>query len=134
MARSVIKQSVVLGAAADRLFAMYIDPRQHAAITGAPVKIGRKPQSAFEAFGGALSGVMLSVVAPRLIVQSWRSTNFGADDPYSTLILSFSPVARNQGRIDLVHLDVPAVDYQGVTDGWKRYYWQPWRRHLKGLR
>ncbi|MFI5001374.1 MAG: SRPBCC domain-containing protein [Reyranellales bacterium] len=128
-ARSVIKQSVVLGAPADRLFAMYLDPRRHAAITGAPVKISRTSGSPFSAFGGSLSGRTLAVVAPRLIVQSWRSTNFGTDDPDSTLILSFSSAGR-KGRIDLVQLDVPEVDYAGVSEGWKLYYWTPWRQYL----
>jgi activator of HSP90 ATPase len=130
MARSVIKQSVVLAAPADRLFAMYLDPKRHAAITdGGPVTISRKPGSAFSAFGGQLSGRTLSVVAPHLIVQSWRSTNFGKDDPDSTLILGFSAAGR-KGRVDLVHLDVPEVDFKGVSEGWKLYYWTPWRKYL----
>ncbi len=37
--------------------------------------------SAFAAFDGELSGTMLSVLAPRLVVQSWRSVNFAANDP-----------------------------------------------------
>jgi activator of HSP90 ATPase len=128
--RSVICQSVVLAAPAEKLFAMYLDPRRHGAITGMPVTISRKPGSAFKAFGGSLSGHMLATVVPCLIVQSWRSTGFGARDPYSTLILSFSPVGKSKGRIDLLHLDVPKVDYRGVSEGWKRYYWKPWRRYL----
>jgi hypothetical protein len=72
---------------------------------------------------------MLSVLAPRLIVQSWRSTNFGADDPDSTLILSFEPEGGN-GRIDLIHIDVPEQDFQGVSEGWEKYYWTPWKRYL----
>jgi hypothetical protein len=72
-------------------------------------------------------------VRPRLIVQSWRSTKFAADDLDSTLILSFSPVAAggSQGQIDLVHLDVPAHDYQDVIIGWEKYYWAPWRAYLE---
>jgi hypothetical protein len=47
------------------------------------------------------------------------------------LILAFTPEATN-GRIDLVHLDVPTQDYQGVAEGWEMYYWDPWRRSLAG--
>jgi hypothetical protein len=72
---------------------------------------------------------MLTVVEPTLIVQSWRSTHFSDDDPDSTLILTFTPLGET-GRIDLVHLDVPDQDYQGVIDGWEAYYWTPWRRYL----
>jgi activator of HSP90 ATPase len=125
--RSIIQQFVILPAAASALHAMYLDPVLHAAITGAPVTIGPNPGDLFHAFEGNLTGTMLSVVRPALIVQSWRSVHFGADDPDSTLILSFTPHGE-AGRIDLVHLDVPAQDYQGVIDGWESFYWAPLSR------
>ena len=81
--------AVDLPASATRLYGMYLDPKQHAAFTGAPVKIAARPGAPFEAFGGALSGTVLQVVPNRLIVQSWRSTNFAKHDLDSTLVLSF---------------------------------------------
>jgi activator of HSP90 ATPase len=127
--RSLITQSIVLPAPAESLYAMYLDPVKHAEMTGAPVTIGPEPGSEFRAFGGQLSGTMLTVIPARLVVQSWRSTHFNHDDPDSTLILAFVPEG-NSGRIDLVHIDVPAQDYQGVTQGWETHYWEPWRRYL----
>jgi len=130
--RSVIQQSVVLPAAADALFSMYLDPAAHAAFTGWPVEIGPEPGTVFRAFGGQLSGMILAVVQSRLIVQSWRSTKFRAEDGDSTLILQFTPegAGGTSGRIDLVHLDVPEHDYQDVIEGWQKYYWEPWRAYL----
>jgi hypothetical protein len=129
--RSIIFQSVVLPAPAASLFEMYVDPVRHAAITGAPVTISDQAGAPFQAFNGALSGAMLRVVPRHLVIQSWRSINFNDGDPDSTLILAFTPEFMN-GRIDLVHLDVPVQDYQGVTDGWETHYWDPWRRYLAG--
>jgi len=130
--RSVIRQSVVLPASAESLFDSYLDPATHAAITGFPVTIGGEPGSPFQAFADQLSGTILAVVPPHLIVQSWRSMKFNATDTDSTLILSFSSDAANpaNGRIDLVHLDVPQHDYDDVVAGWTKYYWEPWRAHL----
>jgi activator of HSP90 ATPase len=127
--RNVIRQSVVLPAPAETLFDMYLDPAAHQAITGAPVEIGDERGSKFKAFDGALTGTILEVVKPGLIIQSWRSKVFKAEDPDSTLILSFTPEA-DEGRIDLIHLDVPDHDYDGVTQGWEKYYWAPWRAYL----
>jgi activator of HSP90 ATPase len=127
--RSIIQQSIVLPAPAQSLYAMYLDPIVHAEITGAPVTIDTLSGSPFRAFDGNLSGTMLTVVEPALIVQSWRSTHFNHDDPDSTLILTFTPLGP-AGRIDLVHLDVPSQDHQGVVDGWEAFYWTPWRRYL----
>ncbi len=131
--RSVIQQSVVLPAAATTLFEMYLDPAAHAAITGWPVEIGAEPGTTFCAFGGQLSGTILAVVRPRLVVQSWRSTKFRAEDGDSTLILQFTPESAgdDSGRIDLVHVDVPAHDYQDVVEGWQKYYWTPWKTYLE---
>jgi activator of HSP90 ATPase len=127
--RRVIQQTVLLPASAEDLFAMYLDPLLHADITGAPVTIGPEPGAPFAAFGGSLSGTMLCVVAPRLIVQAWRSENFFDEDPDSTLMLSFGQQG-SEGRIDLVHLDVPEQDVSGVSEGWPLYYWEPWRAYL----
>jgi activator of HSP90 ATPase len=125
----LVKQSVVLPAPARELYAMYLNPKKHAAITGHKVTIGARPGSKFSAFGGALSGRMLQTVPGRLIVQSWRSTAFRKGDADSTLILRFTPKGRS-GRIDLMHVNVPDHDCRGVTRGWKNYYWKPWRRYL----
>ena len=128
--RNVVQQSVVLPAEAQRLFEMYLDPAGHQAITGKPVIIGEKPGSEFRAFDGMLTGTMLLVIRPRLIVQSWRSVAFKPENPDSTLILMFTPEGR-QGRIDMVHLDVPDHDLQGVKEGWVKHYWTPWREYLE---
>jgi activator of HSP90 ATPase len=125
-----IKQSVTMPASAKQLYDTYLSSRAHAAITGAPVKIGRKPGSKFSAFDGALSGEILATVPNRLIVQRWRSAHFAPADPDSTLILSFTPLNARSTRIDLVHVDVSAADYEGVKAGWPKYYWKPWRKSL----
>ena len=130
--RNVIRQSVVLPASAEELFEMYINPSTHQAITGAPVEIGDKRGFEFKAFDGALTGTVLEVIRPKLIIKSWRSVNFMAEDPDSTLILSFTSEG-NEGRIDLVHLDVPDQDYKGVKQGWEKYYWSPWRTYLASM-
>jgi uncharacterized protein YndB with AHSA1/START domain len=113
-----------------RLYSMYLDPRAHAAFTGAPVKIAARAGARFEAFRGALTGTILQLIPNRLIVQSWRSSQFGKRDLDSTLILSFwrDPAG---GRIELTHVNVADSDFAGVSDGWSRYYWTPWRAYLE---
>ncbi len=81
--RSIIHQSVLLPAPASLLFDMYVDASRHAAFTGHPVTIGEESGSEFRAFDGMLSGTILKIVRPRLIVQSWRSLNFNSEDPDS---------------------------------------------------
>lgn len=125
----LVRQSVTLQARAKELYAMYLNPRTHEAITGGKVVIGSRPGSRFSAFGGVLGGRTLHTVRGRLIVQAWRSMGWKKGDLDSTLILRFSPVGRS-GRIELVHANVPDHDYRGVSSGWKKHYWRPWRRYL----
>ncbi len=125
-----IQQTVVLPAFSDQLFDMYLDPEEHAAITGGEVVISPKPGSEFRAFNGALSGRMLVVVPKRMVVQTWRSSHWSADDLDSILVLTFHDGSAG-GRIELVHVNVPDHDYDGVTQGWEKFYWTPWRRYLE---
>jgi len=128
-----IVQSVQFSASARQLYEMYIDPKLHAAFTGAPVKISPKAASPFTAFGGMLSGSTLLTVPGKLIIQRWRGSHWKKTDLDSTLILTFVQDGK-RGRIDLVHVNVPDHDHAGVTSGWKTYYWQPLRAHLKAAR
>jgi len=125
-----IQQSVTLPAPADRLYDMYLNPKVHGAFTGGRVTISPKPGSRFRAFDGMLSGKMLYTVPKRLIVQAWRAHHWRPEDMDSILVLSFRPKG-DSGRIQLVHVNVADHDYQGVKEGWGKYYWKPWREYLK---
>lgn len=124
-----IQLAASLPASPDRLFDMYLDPAEHAAFTGAPVTIAAHPGAPFRAFNDVLSGTILQVVPKRLIVQSWRSPHWGPTDVDSTLILTFLP-DKAGGRIELVQVNVVDDDFAGVSHGWEKYYWSPWRAYL----
>ncbi len=129
--RSVIQQSVILAAISGSCGTQCIWTPSSTR-RSVPVDIDTKPGSPFRAFDGSLSGQMLTVVEPRLIIQSWRSVHFNDADADSTLILTFTPEGA-AGRIDLIHLDVPSQDYLGVTDGWETPLLgaaAPWRHYL----
>ena len=125
--RNVIYKSTVLPASPEKLFEMYLDSASHGAFTGMPAEING---SNFKAFNGMLNGEILQSVKPLLIVQTWRSISFKEDDPDSTLIISFSREGEN-GKIDLVHLDVPEHDFEGVKEGWDKRYFIPWKEYLE---
>ncbi len=126
-----IEQTVTLPAPAEKLFEMYLSSKKHATITGGPVSISSKEGSRFRAFNGMILGKMLLVVPKYMIVQSWRGSHWKKEDIDSILILTFRPEG-DAGRIDLVHVNVAESDYEGVKEGWAKYYWKPWREHLLG--
>ncbi len=128
-----ISLAAALPAPPAQLYRMYLSARQHAAFTGAPVTIAARAGADFAAFDGALRGRILQIVPNRLIVQSWRSTAWAVRDLDSTLVLTFWPQGRN-GRIELTHVNVADSDFAGVSEGWNKYYWGPWRAYLEQKR
>jgi len=125
-----IRYTVRFNATARDLYNLYVNPKLHATFTGTPVKISARPNSKFSAFGGQIWGVMLYTDPGKLIVQRWRSTHFEESDTDSILILKFTDEPK-RGRIDLVHINVPKQDHDGVTKGWEKHYWRPMRAYLK---
>jgi activator of HSP90 ATPase len=65
-----------------------------------------------------------------MIVQAWRASHWKDSDLDSILVLTFSRAAGG-GKVDLVHVGVPQHDHKGVTQGWPKYYWKPWKAYLK---
>lgn len=128
MPRNIIL-AASLPAPPDRLFDMYLDPVQHSAFTGAPITIAPHAGAEFSGFSGALSGKILHVEPKQLIVQTWRSTHFPAGSIDSILVLTFWPDPIG-GRIELAHINVADDDFAGVSHGWEKYYWTPWREFL----
>jgi activator of HSP90 ATPase len=111
------------------LFEMYLDSKKHSAATGGRARMSRKVGGTFTAWGGQLRGKNLVIIPKRMIVQTWRSTNFKKSDADSILVLTFSKTATG-GRVDLVHAGVAKQDHAGVNEGWPKYYWKPWRAYL----
>ena len=74
-------------------------------------------------------GRNLLVVPDRMIVQSGRSKSWKPADPDAILVVRFSKDPGG-GRVDLVHVGVPAYDHKGVSEGWRKYYWKPWKAYL----
>ena len=94
-----------------------------------PAKISRKVGGKWSAFGGMILGKNLALVPNRMIVQSWRSR----PGKRPILIPSWSSVLRKSkggATVHLAHVGVPPYDHKGVTKGWKKYYWEPWKKYF----
>lgn len=126
----VIRQRIRLPTSPARLYNMYLNAKTHSAIIGHKVVIKKKVGEKFSAFNGMIVGRNLMTIPNHTIVQAWRAKPWKKSDPDSILILTFQK-APGGAEIDLVHVNVPSHDYKGVTEGWKNYYWKPWKAYLK---
>ena len=128
MPRNIIT-AASLPAPPEKLFDMYLDAAMHAAFTGLPVTLEPHAGGTFRAFDGMLTGTILHIQPKSLIVQTWRSANWPLTEMDSVLTLSFWP-AEDGGRIEVAHINVADEDFAGVSQGWEKYYWTPWRSYL----
>ena len=92
--------------------------------------MSRRPGGPFAAFDGMLRGRMLAILPKRLIVQSWRGSDWLKSELDSILVLAFSRAGRG-GRITRVHAHVRERHRAGIRTGWHTYYRRPWRRSLR---
>ena len=122
--------SVFENATPAKLYSLFMDSAKHTAATGMPAKISPKVGGKWSAFGGMILGKNLMLVPNRMIVQSWRSAEWKKADPDSILVVRFEKVIGGSARVELDHVAVPEYDQEGVTNGWMKYYWEPWKAYL----
>src|SRR5262249_9389052 len=121
-----IEQAITFRTTPERLYRLYLSARQHAAACGgwgeAPIQPG---VGGGRAMAHHMKGKFLALVPGKLIVQTWRGSDWKRSDLDSVLILSF---ARRRGacRVVMVHANVPDAHARSITKGWFTYYWQPW--------
>lgn len=115
------------------LYEHYMDSKKHSAMTGSKAIVGRKVGGRFSAFDGYCFGKNLALVPGRLIVQTWRSTDWRAGDLDSILMMEISK-APGGCRLHLVHANLPDREAPGIRKGWLEHYWTPLRALLKSTR
>ena len=124
-------RAIFHNATSSDLYELFMDSAKHTAATGMPAQISRKLGGKWSAFGGMILGKTLALVPNRMIVQTWRSSAWKKTDADSILVVRLEK-ALGGARVHLAHVGVPPYDHKGVTRGWKKYYWEPWREYFKG--
>ena len=125
-----IQQSVKFSVPPDRLFGIYMNSRKHAAAINSTVSVQRKVGGRFAAFDGVLRGTILAIVPGRMIVQSWRGSDWRKSELDSILTLTFEKAGRG-ARLGLVHANIPDRRAASIQRGWHSHYWRPWRAYLR---
>ena len=112
------------------LYAMYLNSKEHTNLTGNnTAKISTKEGAKFSIYEGYSWGKNLQLVTNKLIVQSWRSSDWKKSDVDSTLILSFEQIG-NDGILTMIHANVPDNQVASLKKGWNDFYWTPWKKYL----
>lgn len=119
--------SRTIPASPERLFKAWLDPVEHGKMTGSGATAG--DAGAFTAWDGYISGRTLVSTPSSRIEQAWRTTEFPAGAPDSTLTITFEP-AQGGTLVTLHHENVPDGQAASYAQGWAEYYFDPMSRYF----
>ena len=126
----VIRQTVYFDAPPPEVFEALMDSKKHAAFTGDAAKIERRVGGAFSVWGGYATGKTLRFEKDKMIVQSWRTTDFARGDPDSKVTFHLSKKGTGT-RLVFVQSNVPDEQAADLRQGWIDFYWKPLKEYLK---
>ncbi len=130
MKKTIVQKVVFKNTTPKAVYDLYMNPKKHSEVIGAPAKISNKVGAKFSAHNGYISGKNLHLVKDQLIVQSWKSKTWAKDED-STFIIDLTKQG-NDTVLIATHANVPDKDVKGITKGWYGHYWNPMKQYLAG--
>jgi len=126
--RTSLHQEISFNASPARVYAILLDSKQFAAVTGMAAEIDSKPGGAFKTFGGLIVGRNVELVPYMQIVQAWRPTHW---DPGVYSIVRFELKPQESGcTVVLDHTGFPVGEFKSLNEGWPLRYWEPLKKFL----
>lgn len=119
----MIKQKVFIPASLDKVYDALMDEKKHADFTGSKAEIDNNIGGKFSVWDGYATGENLSLEPGKLIVQSWRASDW-PDGRISKVTYRLSS-KENGCEIEFEHRDVPKEFEKDIENGWEEYYWKP---------
>lgn len=125
MALEAIEVSGLVAAPPERVYAAWLDAKQHGEMTGGGgATVNPTVGGEHTAWDGYIRGVNVALEPPRRIVQTWRSTEFPESAQDSRLEVVFEPVG-NATRVTIRHSDIPEGQGEMYQSGWQDHYLTP---------
>jgi uncharacterized protein YndB with AHSA1/START domain len=119
-----------LPASPEAVYDAWLDSAAHSAMTGSEARIGKRVGDRYSAWDGYIEGATLELAPGRRIVQSWRTTDFGATDPDSTIVVDLEPT-KTGTRLTLTHKGVPDRQTDYENGGWRDFYFAPMKAYFE---
>ena len=119
----------IIPAGPERIYAAWLDAKEHGAFTGAPAMVEAWVGGRFTAHDGYLHGITLQLEPGKRIVQSWRSTEFPQGTPDSKIYLDLERVSGGT-RLRIKHVDVPMGHTKLYKPGWLQRYFKPMMKYF----
>ena len=129
VALKTLRQSVTLKATPKQVYDLFMVSKLHTAFTGDEAKVSPKVGGKFSVFGGYSEGKHLKLVPGKLIVQTWRASDW-PQGHYSEVSFALAPV-KGGCKLSFVQKGIPAQEAAHMRSGWKEFYWDKLKEYLK---
>jgi activator of HSP90 ATPase len=131
MAKTIVQNIVFKNTKTKDLYDLYMNAKKHTLATGAPAKIIAKEGTRFSAHGDYISGKNLRLIKDKLIVQTWRGSDWNKPDVDSIFMIHLEQKGKDV-LLKAVHAFVPDIHAVHLNKGWHDHYWKPWKQYLAG--
>jgi uncharacterized protein YndB with AHSA1/START domain len=124
-----IRQKEHIPAKPLEVYEAFVDPKKHAAFTGARASGEQRLNGTFTAWDEYITGKHLDLQPGRRLLQEWITANWPEGYPPSTLEFVFEE--KDDGTdVTMVHSNVPSEQANAYRKGWVDHYWNPLKKHF----
>ena len=129
MSNRIILESII-PAVPEKVYTAWLDGNEHARMTGAPAKGSAIVGEDHSAWDGYITGKNLEMEPFKLIIQSWRTSDFKDENPDSILEIKLE-LHTDGCKLLLNHSEIPD-DQPDYESGWEDHYFKPMREYFRG--
>ena len=123
--------SAIFSASPEEIYNAWMSSECHSCMTGRPASVSAEVGGEFDPWDGYIHGKNLQLVPGKRIVQSWRTSEFSADEPDSRIEITLEPVG-DQTKLTLSHTGLPPHGGQ-YEQGWVESYFDPMKEYFSSL-
>lgn len=114
-----------------QIYAAWLDSVQHSRMTGGQAECSDTIGGSFTAWGGYIEGKNIALKPNKEIRQSWRTSEFDANDEDSIVTVQFN-ASENGTELVLEHNNIPEGQTQ-YKKGWLEHYFIPMENYFNSL-
>ncbi len=111
------------------LYNDWLSSEKHSKFTGGEASIQAKEKSKFTAWDEYISGEIIKLEYGKMILQSWRTTEFDENDLDSMLEIIVEPNDSGGTTFKLNHYHIPKDQSKKYADGWIEHYFEPMKAY-----
>src|SRR5690606_10914720 len=129
MGAEELRVSAVIQSSPNRIYAAWLDERQHSAFTGGRATVEPWVGGRHTAWDGFIEGMLTDLDTGRRIGMTWRTTDFPREAPDSRVEVHLDPVAGGT-KVTLLHTAIPEGHSERYKATWKSNYLEPMKKYF----